>query len=67
MGEPMTPEEAWDKALNTAFEECLKSAPRKSADGTTYVGARTCYEVANAIIELRGKLHDSTAAKTLHL
>lgn len=56
----MEPEEAWDKALNTAFEECLKSAPRKSADGTTYVGARTCYEVANAIIELRGKLHETS-------
>lgn len=57
MKEPMEPEDAWDKALEAAAEECLKTAPRNLL-GEGSVGARTCHEIQEAILALRGKLNE---------
>ena len=50
MMEPMEPEEAWDRAIEAAAEECMKNATR---DNDT-VGARNCFEIQAAILALRG-------------
>ena len=54
MGEPMSPEEAWDRALEAAIAECLKNADRCNSN----IGARNCYEIVEDIRKLKGKLHE---------
>ena len=51
MNEPLTPEEAWDMAIDAAAAECTKNALR----GDTAVGARDCFEIETAILSLKGR------------